>query len=59
MHLLRELFFVCAHNNFAMSAVHIAGCDNRIADCLSRFRMQEFRQLAPSARAYPDRPAQL
>lgn len=59
MSLIRQLFFVCARLNCTVSAVHIAGANNSIADALSRFRMQEFRQLAPSARAYPDRPAQL
>jgi len=59
LYAIRQLFFVCARLNCTVSAVHIAGANNSIADALSRFRMQEFRQLAPSARAYPDRPAQL
>ena len=54
MSLLRELFFVCARCNFAVSATHIAGNNNRIADSLSRFNMQEFRRLAPHAQAHPD-----
>ena len=55
MKLLRELFFVCYEFNFHVSAVHIAGSKNVIADCLSRFLMQEFRRHAPLARPSPDR----
>eukprot|EP00117_Sycon_ciliatum_P024777 scpid57113/ scgid4981/ len=54
MSLLRELFFVSARCNFAVSAVHIAGHHNVIADCLSRSFMQAFRRHAPNAKAAPD-----
>ena len=54
MQLLRELFFVCAKCNFTLSAAHIAGFSNTIADALSRFHMQVFRQKAPMARAMAD-----
>jgi len=54
MELLRHLFFVCAQHNFAISAVHIAGAANTIADALSRFCMQVFRQHAPQARVVAD-----
>ena len=55
MTLIRELFFVCARFNFTVTAAHIAGQSNCIADSLSRFRMEEFRRLAPAAQAQPDR----
>ena len=55
MTLLRELFFVCTGFNFTVTAAHIAGQFNCIADSLSRFRMEEFRRLAPAAQAQPDR----
>ena len=54
MQLLRELFFGCAKWNFTLSAAHIAGSINTIADTLSRFQMQVFRQKAPMARAMAD-----
>ena len=54
LQLLRELFFVCAKCNFTLSAAHIAGSINTIADALSRFHMQVLRQKAPMARAVAD-----
>ena len=38
--------FVCA--------VHIDGTNNVIADCLSRFKQERFKQLAPLANSAPD-----
>ena len=54
MDLLRTLFMVCSLFNFTVSVVHVAGTSNPVADALSRFRMQEFRRLAPAARHVPD-----
>ena len=54
MVLLRELFFECAGHNFTVSAKHIPGANNTIADRLSRFCMQDFRKAAPSARMVAD-----
>ena len=54
MQLLHGRFFVCAKHNFTISAIHIAGNKNLIADSLSRFSMQAFRRLAPSAKNLPD-----
>ena len=34
---------------FAFTATHIPGLDNSIADSLSRFQMDRFRTMAPSA----------
>ena len=36
-----------------VSAKHLPGLQNGIADALSRFNMQAFRQLAPQAHAHP------
>ena len=52
--LLRCLFMICAEHNFMVSALHIAGVTNNIADALSRSNLQVFRQLAPAARLQPD-----
>ena len=49
MHLLRNLLLSAARDSFSFSAQHIPGVFNQIADALSRFRRQEFRQLAPGA----------
>lgn len=38
-----------AHNNFAVYSTYIPGVQNEIADSLSRFQMDRFRQLAPDA----------
>ena len=54
MTLLRSLFLVCSKHNFAISAQHVAGKVNLIADALSRGLLQVFRQRAPAARAAPD-----
>ena len=54
MDLLRTLFVVCSLFNFTVSVVHVAGTPNPVADALSRFRMQEFRRLAPAAWHVPD-----
>ena len=53
MSLVRQLFFVAAGGNYHVGTAHIAGVDNRIADHLSRFSMQEFRQATPGADAVP------
>ena len=55
MTLIRHLFFVCARFNFTITAAHIAGQSNCIADSLSRFRIEEFRRISPAAQAQPDR----
>ena len=49
MMLLRELFLCAAQFNFKVTAKHVPGKENGIADALSRFHMQVFRQLAPHA----------
>ena len=53
MSLLRTLFLLAARYNFTVSAQHIAGTHNVIADSLSRFRMQVFWSHAPQASPQP------
>ena len=52
MHLLRDLPSA-AHWGFTFTAAHVPGVENKIADAISRFRWQEFRQLAPEAHSCP------
>ena len=53
MHLLRNLLFSAACHSFSFSAEHVPGVNNQLADALSRFHWQEFRQLAPDAHPFP------
>ena len=53
MSLLRALFLICARGSFTVSARHVPGIENGIADALSRFNMQAFRCLAPQAHQHP------
>ena len=59
MSLLRQLFFCAAKHHFAATAKHIPGKYNVIADALSRFHMQVFRQAAPTANQEPTPQTQL
>ena len=53
MHLLRELLLCAARFGFTFTSCHVPGLQNKIADALSRFHWQEFRQLAPEAQPSP------
>ncbi|XP_076158650.1 uncharacterized protein LOC143141830 [Alosa pseudoharengus] len=53
MSLLRRLTWQSVLHNFIISAEHIPGHCNVLADALSRFRFQEFKQLCPSASPDP------
>lgn len=53
MHLVRHLLMSAARHNFTFIAEHLPGVQNTIADALSRFHWQEFRQLAPLAHRFP------
>ena len=53
MDLVRELFLVVATYDFRLSAAHLPGKDNLIADALARFNLQEFFRLAPAALKVP------
>ena len=47
--LLHSLFLAAAPHSFWVSATHMPGCLNAIADALSRFQLQRFETLAPLA----------
>ena len=49
MDLIRAITLQTLQYNFTFTATHIPGLDNSIADSLSRFQMDRFRSLAPSA----------
>lgn len=47
--LLRQFVLKCLLLNSHCTAVHVPGVDNNIADALSRFQWERFRELAPRA----------
>jgi hypothetical protein len=49
MKLVRQFVLQCLKVNLTFYARHIPGKLNNIADALSRFQMERFRQLAPAA----------
>lgn len=49
MHLLRDLLLSAAQFSFTIISVHVPGVQNKVADAISRFRLQEFRRLFPEA----------
>lgn len=49
MILLRYLLLMAARHSFTFTATHVQGKSNHVADALSRFQFQRFRQLAPHA----------
>ncbi len=53
MPLLRRLIWISACDKFIITAKHIPGSKNLIADSLSRFMFQKFRALAPEADPSP------
>ena len=57
MDLLYDLFFVSAQSSFTVSARHVPGKSNAVADSLSRGHLQEFRRLVPTACSVPDKAA--
>ena len=54
MALVRLLYFAAAKYNINVCIVHIDGSNNVIADCLSCFQQNRFKQLAPLANPAPD-----
>ena len=54
MTLLRSLTLRCLKLNMVIKAEHIPGKLNVITDSLSRFQMDKFRRLAPTARESPE-----
>ena len=53
MDLVRFLVLISMKHNFFVRARHVAGVNNGIADALSRFQEQRFRQLASHAAPRP------
>ncbi len=53
MPLLRRLIWISPCDQFIITAKHIPGSKNQIADSLSRFMFQKFRALAPEADPSP------
>ena len=53
MALVRLWYYCAARYNINIYIAHIAGVNNVIADCLSRFQQNRFRQLAPLANPKP------
>ena len=53
MDLVRPLVLHCMEINTEIKAQHIKGVDNSIADTISRYYMQVFRNLAPHADPQP------
>ena len=54
MTLVCLLYFAAAKYNINVCIVHIDGTNNVIADCLSYFKQDRFKQLAPLANPAPD-----
>ncbi|KAK6168530.1 hypothetical protein SNE40_021042 [Patella caerulea] len=54
MHFLRPLVLELLINNIQVKAKYIESSKNNIADSLSRFQEQRFRELVPMARKFPD-----
>lgn len=53
MKLIRPLVLLLMRKNIQIRALHVQGIFNEIADSLSRFQMDRFRRLAPSADKTP------
>ncbi len=53
MHLLRSLFFIKAHLEIELWAVHIPGVENTIADAISRDNRSVLFSQAPEAEPWP------
>ncbi len=53
MHLLRCLHFLCAMFDIRISATHIPGVENVLADALSRNHLDQFFSSSPKASKHP------
>ena len=53
MHMLRCLFFIEAYHQFQLTACHISGTSNKLADNLSRNQMESFHNKFRTANANP------
>ncbi|XP_053143317.1 uncharacterized protein LOC128341176 isoform X1 [Hemicordylus capensis] len=54
MSLVRAFVLACLSNNILFLTCHVPGVQNGLADALSHFQVQRFRQLAPEAESLPD-----
>ena len=54
MALVHLLYYSAAKYNINVCITHIAGTENVIANCLSRFQQDKFKKLAPLANPAPD-----
>ena len=54
MKMVRKIVMLCLLLNILFTASYIEGCNNNIADSLSRFQMTVFRKLVPQAHAKGD-----
>ncbi len=52
-HMLRCLFFIEAYFDLTLSANHVPGVQNRVANCISRNNLDEFFSLTPQAQLQP------
>lgn len=50
---MRAILATAAEFNFTLAIRHIQGCDNSLADVLSRFQNDKFHRLAPHAAKTP------
>ena len=53
MDLVHQITMQTLIHNFTLTAQHVPGLDNSVSDSLSRFQMQRFRQLVPTASEQP------
>lgn len=53
MKLIRSLVFLTMDNSIQFKALHIEGAKNNIADAISRFQMDRFGRLCPTALQIP------
>ena len=53
MDLVRQITMQTLIHNFTLTAQHVPKLDNSVSDSLSRFQMQHFRQLVPTASEQP------
>lgn len=51
---MRLILAVAAEGNFNLTIKHVEGCNNVLADVLSRFQESRFWQLTPQAQLHPD-----
>lgn len=53
MKLIRSFAFLTMDNSIQFKALHIEGAKNNIADAISRFQIDRFRRLCPTALPTP------